>query len=101
MADFDETYPVTDELKEHWHIIRAQRGWSWDVLADYFERYCQTDPTTPGLIEWARSQGKADASRTRQEGRHRARHHQGAREPVTHGRPHPHRRQVAAQDHRR
>jgi hypothetical protein len=74
MADFDETYPVTDELKEHWHTIRAQRGWSWDILADYFEQYCQTDPTTPGLIEWARSQGKADAkpARVRKGGTERA-----------------------------
>ncbi len=59
MADFDETYPVTDDLQEHWHVIRAQRGWSWDTLADYFEKHCGADPTTPGLIAWARSQEDA------------------------------------------
>lgn len=59
MADFDETYPITEELQEHWHTIRAQRGWSWGTLADYFEKHCSTDPTTPGLIAWARGQEDA------------------------------------------
>jgi hypothetical protein len=72
MADFDETYEVTDELKAHWHTIRAQRGWSWSTLADYFERYCQTDPTTPNLIAWARSQDDDKSARAKKGGTERA-----------------------------
>jgi hypothetical protein len=75
MADFDETYPVTEENAAHWHTLRAQRGWSWDTLVDYFERYCGTDPATPGLIAWAKEQGKAEdkpAARAKKRGTERA-----------------------------
>jgi hypothetical protein len=70
MADFDETYPVTDELAAHWNQLRITRGWSWEVLADYFERYCGHDPCTPGLVEWARSQ--SDAAPSKRKGSTRA-----------------------------
>ena len=65
MADFDETYALTDELKTHWNGLREERGWSWEVLADYFERYCLHDPATPGLLAWARSQAAPAAKSAR------------------------------------
>lgn len=70
MADFDETYPLTDELKAHWNGLREQRGWDWETLADCLERHSDTDPTTPGLVAWARSQ--AGAKRTAKKGTERA-----------------------------
>lgn len=75
MADFDETYPVTEENAAHWGTLRAQRGWSWDTLVDYFERYCGHDPATPGLIDWAKAQGAAEgkpAARAKKGGTERA-----------------------------
>lgn len=65
MADFDETYPVTDELAAHWNQLRVTRGWSWETLADYFERHCGTDPCTPGLVAWARSQKDSPVPKAR------------------------------------
>lgn len=70
MADFDETYPLTEELKAHWNSLREQRGWDWATLADCLERYSAGDPTTPALAEWARSQ--TGAKRTAKKGTERA-----------------------------
>jgi hypothetical protein len=61
---FDFNYDVSDELKAHYNKLREDRGWSWDTLAEDFERQW-TDPGAPGLAAWARAQGKPSAKSSR------------------------------------
>lgn len=60
MAKYE--YTVSDAEAEHYNLIRIQRGWSWDTLADYFDQ-CGSDPSAPFLAEWARSQREATPKR--------------------------------------
>lgn len=61
MAKFD--YTVTPAEAKHYDELRQARGWSWETLADYFEKNSPADPTAPFFAEWARSQAKAPASK--------------------------------------
>lgn len=65
-------YTVSDAEAEHYNTIRIQRGWSWDTLADYFERNCPADPTAPFFAAWARSQREATPTRAVKKGTERA-----------------------------
>ena len=54
-------YTVTDDLRDHYDKVRQARGWSWDTLADYFDK-TGNDPASPALAKWAREQAGADKS---------------------------------------
>jgi hypothetical protein len=59
---FDFDYGVTDEQKAHFNKLREDRGWSWELLAEDFERQW-TDPSAQNLAAWARAQGADKSAR--------------------------------------
>lgn len=54
-------YEVTEDLAKHYDAVRQARGWSWETLAESFERQVG-DPASPRLAKWAREQAEADTS---------------------------------------
>jgi hypothetical protein len=59
---YDWDYSVTEEQRAHFSKLREDRGWSWEQLAEDFDR-AWTDPSAPALAEWARAQDKPAAKR--------------------------------------
>lgn len=62
---------VPEAEKVHYDALRQARDWSWETLADYFGQQV-TDPASPRLAAWARSQaedkGAAGSARARKQG---------------------------------
>jgi hypothetical protein len=57
-----DVFDVTDEVAAHYNSLREARGWSWELLAEDFERSTM-DPASLKLAEWARSQSGAKRGR--------------------------------------
>lgn len=59
---YEGSVPAAEQA--HYDAIREARGWSWATLADYFEKQT-TDPASPRLAEWARSQADAKPAKAK------------------------------------
>lgn len=57
-ANAHPQYAPDDALRKHYDDLRQTRGWSWATLAEYFESQW-TDPSSPHLAAWARTQAEA------------------------------------------